>query len=261
MATFRLPFLLLLLPAVLLHSCDSPLPGESPKKELLIYCGTTMSAPVLEIAKRIEARENCIVKISQGGSGNLYLSLTTNKKGDLFLPGSESYMQTAIEQGLISDTVPVGYNYAAFLVPKGNPKGITSKLSNLLNPDHRIALGLEESGSIGRETKRMLDRRGLSKQAYDRAIFLTSDSRGLSKAIRENKADLVLNWYPCSLLEGNKAYMDAIELDRKDAPPHRLVVGLLQTSYYPDIARRFMELAASEEGQAIFAKYGFGEKE
>jgi len=32
---------------------------------------------------------------------------------------------------------------------------------------------------------------------------------------------------------------------------------LLTSSKQPDIARRFMALAASEEGQAIFRKHGF----
>ena len=252
--------LFLLLSLCFIVSCDMSMPVEAQKKELLIYCGVTMSRPVQEIARYIEKQENCIVKISQGGSGTLYHALQVNKKGDLFLPGSESYMQTCMKQGLITETVPAGYNRASFLVAKGNPLGIKPKLTSLLNPAYRIVLGSPESGSIGRETKRMLDRYGMTEQVYSRVDYLTSDSRGLAMALLNNKADLVVNWYSCGLWQENSEYVDPIELLSRDAKPHTLVLGLLESSYYPGIAKRFMEYAASEEGKAIFCRYGFGGK-
>lgn len=38
------------------------------------------------------------------------------------------------------------------------------------------------------------------------------------------------------------------------ASKKKLVLGLLETSKYPDIAKKFMELAGSEQGQEIFNK-------
>jgi molybdate transport system substrate-binding protein len=35
------------------------------------------------------------------------------------------------------------------------------------------------------------------------------------------------------------------------------LLNLLSTSRYPELARRFMSLAASDEGQAIFRQHGF----
>ncbi len=47
-----------------------------------------------------------------------------------------------------------------------------------------------------------------------------------------------------------------LPIDEAYATKKKLVLGLLATSRYPEIAREFMEYAASDEGKAIFAKYG-----
>ena len=41
-----------------------------------------------------------------------------------------------------------------------------------------------------------------------------------------------------------------------DMLPQKLVIGLLKTTRYPEIASRFMAYATSPEGRAIFEKYG-----
>ena len=53
------------------------------KPQLLIYCGITMVKPIKEIAKIIEEKYDCEIKISQGGSKDLYDSLKYSKLGDL----------------------------------------------------------------------------------------------------------------------------------------------------------------------------------
>lgn len=230
---------------------------STPKKELLIYCGITMIRPMQEIARIIEQKHNCTIKITKQGSGALLKSIEANMVGDLFLPGSESYMRICLEKGLVKETVDVGFNRAALIVQKGNPLGITADLHNLLNKKYRIVLGSAENGSIGQETERILDGIGIYQQALENALYLTADSKGMVQAINDKKIDLALNWYATALWEENKPFMDAIPLDDNIAPPHKLVLGLLTFSPYPDIARSFLTLAGSKEGKEIFARHGF----
>ena len=51
--------------------------------------------------------------------------------------------------------------------------------------------------------------------------------------------------------------MEVLDLPTELAKPKKLLLNLLQFSAHPDIARRFMEYAASTEGQAIFRRHGF----
>jgi molybdate transport system substrate-binding protein len=230
---------------------------NSPKKELLIYCGITMIRPMQEIARIIEQKHNCIIKITKQGSGALLKSIETNMVGDLFLPGSESYMKICLEKGWVKETVDVGFNRAALIVQKGNPLAITADLHNLLNKKYRTVLGSTENGSIGKETERILNGIGIYQQAIDNALYLTADSKGMVQALHKQKVDLVLNWYATALWEENKPFMDALQLDDDIAPPHKLVLGLLTFSPYPDIARSFLALAGSKQGKDIFASHGF----
>ncbi|NOQ45962.1 MAG: solute-binding protein, partial [Desulfobulbaceae bacterium] len=193
------------------------------KKELLIYCGSTMAQPVRKIADRIEQQENCIIKIIKNGSGNLYRSIKINQQGDLFLPGSESYMEKCLQEKLVTETVLVGFNRAALMVAKGNPLNIPADLLSILNSDYRTVLGAPDSGSIGMETKKILTQVGVYDQAISKALYLTSDSKDLVKAIADNKADLVINWRATAMWPDNKEALDTLLLSEETVPPHKLI--------------------------------------
>jgi len=253
-------FLLILLVAGWLSGCGAAVKEEAPK-ELLIYCGTTMIKPMSEIARIIEEQENCKITITKGGSGNLLDSIKVNQVGDLFLPGSDSYITTATEEDLVSETVLVGYNKAAMMVQVRNPKNITADLNNLASPDYYVVIGNPNSGSIGRETQKILEKKGIFEAVQANARQLTTDSKDLALVLNNKEADLVINWYAVSTWPENEGQIDALPIDEEFASTKKLVLGLLKTSKHPDIARKFMEYAASEEGQEIFNKYGLDDVE
>ncbi len=242
-----------------LVSCCDEEQESTTQKELLIYCGATMPGPIREIADRFEKQQDCIVKMIIGGSGTLYRSIEVNNSGDLYLPGSESYIQKAQADGWVTETQVVGYNRAALFVAKGNPLGIPAQLDSLLNMDYRTVLGAPDSGSIGRETKRILSKAGIYEQAIDHALFLTSDSKGLRQAIVDGTADLTLNWYATAFWAEGGDQMDVLRLDESIAPSHPLVMGVLKCSTNSELARKFIHLAQSPSGHESFQQHGFGE--
>ena len=219
---------------------------SEPPKELLVYCGITMIEPMSEIARIIEQEEGVRISLIKGGSGNLLRSLKVNGVGDLFLPGSESYIAKARAEGLVTEAVHVGFNKAALMVYKGNPKGISADLKELQNSAYYVVIGNPQSGSIGKETKNV--------QLNVREM--TTDSKRLIQVLKNREADLVVNWYATSTWDENRAYIDVLPIDERYAQKKRLVLGLLNSSRYPDIARRFMEYAASEQGREIFNRFG-----
>lgn len=226
------------------------------KKELLIYCGTTMIQPMSEIAAILEKQENIKISIIKGGSGNLLRSIKFNRLGDLYLPGSESYIRQAVDEGLIDASVHVGYNKAAIMVRKGNPKAIPHGVRSLLNTDYYLVIGNPDSGSIGKETKKILTAAGIFSDVMPSAKELTTDSKRLVEVLKKGEADLVINWYATSTWPENSDQIDAIPIDARFAQKKKLVLGLLNTSNHPDMARKFMTFAASDKGRSIFERYG-----
>lgn len=243
------------------NGCGQPATEESDKPELLLYCGITMVSPMREIADLIEEEHGVIISMTNGGSQDLYDSLSFSRQGDLYLPGSDSYRTKNIDEGLLGDFEHVGFNQAALMVPAGNPKGLTADLQQLANPELAVVLCNPESGSIGRETKRILDGVDLWARAEDNTVYLTTDSRNLNLAIKNGDADLILNWRATAFFPENREQTDVIDLDPEVAAPKKLVLNLLTFSKYPEIAKSFMGRAASPEGQAIFRKYGFLDKD
>ena len=248
------PFYILALFLSLLSGISACAPTS--QKELLIYCGITMIHPMREIADIIEEQEDIKVIIIKGGSGNLLRSIEINGVGDLYLPGSASYIESATEKGLIVEDNLVGYNRAAIMVQKGNPLEISNDLANLANPDYYVVLGNPDSGSIGKETRRILEEKDLYELVLQNTHELTTDSKDLVSALVEGKADLVINWYAVSTWPENEPYMDALPIEIELV--NELILASLRTAKEPELAQIFMDYAISAEGQAIFQKYGFG---
>jgi molybdate transport system substrate-binding protein len=101
----RVKVLTLVCMLFLVASCDDR-PENTEKKEILAYIGITMAKPMAEIATIMEKRRGVSVIITQGGSEDLYQSLKTARKGDLYLPGSASYREKHLSDGLLGDFVP-----------------------------------------------------------------------------------------------------------------------------------------------------------
>jgi molybdate transport system substrate-binding protein len=209
-----------------------------------------------EIAHQIEKKDNCKIKIIQGGSQSLYDSLKMAKKGDLYLPGSDSYRKKNLKDGLLTDYVDVGYNQAALVVQKGNPKHIKS-LKDLKRKDIVIVIGNPETGSVGRVAKKVALAYGGEEYyyyLYDNSVELLADSRAINNFLVNKKADVAINWRAASI---NNPYLYVIEIDEKYAKKYKLQINLLKFSKHKKIAKDLMNFTVSKEGQAIMKRYGF----
>ena len=231
--------------------------AQTAKPEMLIYCGITMIRPMTEIAQGFEKRENVKITLAQGGSDDLYQSAKKSGLGDLYLPGEPTYRDKYLSEGLLGEFQNLGYNQLAIVVPKGNPKKVKGDPKELLRPDLAVAIGNVSSGSVGKETKDVLEAAGIYQKVIAASAFLAPDSRGLANALKKGEVDTILNWRATAFFADNVAQMDVVDLDKKLAKPQALLLNLLTFSKNKELARRFIAFAASEEGQAIFRRHGF----
>ncbi len=235
----------------------SPVIAQSGKTELLLYCGITMVRPMTEIAQAFEKRENVKITLAQGGSEDLYQSAKKSSVGDWYLPGEPSYYDRHKLEGLFGDYVTVGYNQMALMVQKGNPKGIQSDPREMLRKDLIAIIGNAESGSVGQESKSILDSLGIYPLVVRQSAFLAPDSRSLANAMKKGEADITMNWRAVGFFPDNAARLDVIDLDPRLAKPQALLLIQLRSTKNTDLAKRFMSFVAGAEGQAIYRKHGF----
>lgn len=231
--------------------------AQSAKTELLLYCGITQVRPMTEIAHLFEKRENVKIAIAQGGSEDLFQSAKRSGVGDWYQPGEPSYRDRHVAEGLFGEQVTIGFNQMALIVQKGNPKKVKPDPRELLRKDLVAIIGNAESGSVGQEAKSILDRLGIYPQVIRSAAFLAPDSRSLMNAMKKDEADVTMSWRATGFFPDNAPRLDVVDLDPKIAKPQALLLIQLKSSKHPELAKRFMALAASEEGQSIFRKHGF----
>lgn len=254
MAALLRRLLACLLPAIL---GVTPAQADPTRKDMLLYCGITMIRPMTEIARAFEAKAPVRITLSQGGSEDLYQSLKTSRQGDLYLPGEPTFRTKYLPEGLLGEVALVGHNQLAMVVKKGNPKGLKGDLKDLLRKDLLVIVGDARSGSVGKETKDVLDLAGIYNKVVQNAVLLAPDSRVLSNAMRKGEADVILNWRATAFFPENAPMMDVVDLDPRKAKPQELLLCLLTFSPNPDLAKQFMAFTAGQEGQAIFRRWGF----
>jgi molybdate transport system substrate-binding protein len=231
--------------------------AQSAKPELLIYCGITMIRPMTEIAQTFEKKENVKITLAQGGSEDLYQAAKKSGLGDLYLPGEPSYREKYLSEGLLGEFQTVGYNQLAIVVLKGNPQKVKGDARELLRKDLAVSIGNASSGSVGKESKELLDGLKIYQKVVAAAAFLAPDSRGLNNALKKGDVDAVINWRATGFFPDNIVALDVVDLDPKLAKPQALLLNLLTFSKNKEIARRFIAFSAADEGQAIFRKFGF----
>lgn len=255
---YIITIIFILMPLIILYTTlEKDEKEEKEKPELLIYCGTTMIDAISEIAEYVKKEKNCIIKITKGGSGSLLRAIKINKIGDLYLPGSDSYIKQCQEFGLINMKEHIGYNLAVIVVPKGNPKKITNDPIIFTDKRYKTIFADQNSGSIGRMTNEIFKIRGIEKQSLQNVLRLTPDSKDITKAIINEEADVGINWLATIYKPKNRLKLDGIFLDKKYATPQKLVISRLTYSKNPEIAAFFIQTAMSPKGQEILKNNGF----
>lgn len=235
--------------------CSEDKTDQISQDPLLIFCGITMIAPVRELADQFETEHGVVVKMTYGGSQDLSKSIEVNKIGDIFFPGFKSFVENMTANGHVDKSVVVGHNQLSLFVAKGNPKGLNGDLHQLLDPELAVIIGHEDLGSVGKESKRVLTNLGIYEHVVNNTVFMASDSKGLTAAIRDEKADIALNWRAVATLKDNNDYLDVLEINNIEKK--QLVMSSLVYSKNIKLANDFLTLCSSEQGLKVFKKYGF----
>jgi len=233
--------------------------AQNNQKQLIFYCGITMVKPMSVIAKIIEKKYNVKINILQGGSGDLYDSLSVAKKGDLYLPGSDIYIKKHLKEGFLGYRRYIGYNQIALFVKKGNPKKVNN-LKDLLRKDLVVSLGNPETCSMGRASVKVLKKFGgeeFLEEVEDNIFLYAIDSKDFNNLLKSHQIDAGLNWKASAFFPKNRRKIDIISINKKYAPKKKLYLTLLTFSKHKKIAKAFIDYAVSSNGQKIMKEYGF----
>jgi len=226
--------------------------GSAAEDSLLVYCGAGLNEPMEEIASLFEEEEGVHVDYTFGGAAQLLTQIELYQTGDLYMPGARSYIDSAIEKGFVDETVNVVYHVPCIIVPKGNPAGVES-LEDLAEPGVRVALGDPEGPAIGKVSKKMLEGLGIWEDVNKNVVALSATVNELLVYISLGQADAAIVWEDLY----NPDEMDEVEIPQEMNDVKVVPIGTLVFSENKEMAEKFMNFVASDEGKAVFVDHGF----
>ena len=231
---------------------DIPTPGRS-DRQLFIHCGNSMRPAAEALAAEFESRYDIGVRLNFGGSADLLSSIELGQRGDLYLP-HDPYAEMLDEKGLLEYYEVVGHIEPIIIVPKGNPGGIET-MADLAARDLKVAVPDARYATAGQLIVEAFEEMGLLDEFQANVAMEARGHNEVAMALVSGHVDAAMVW--SFIATSYKDRVDMIIPPDADFPEKRVTLCLLTHAQDRDAAEKFMELATSEAGQAIFEELGY----
>lgn len=227
---------------------------------LLLFVGAASKPPMLEAeAAYKKANPNVVLDITFGGSGTLLNQMTLERTGDIYMPGSDDYMDKAVKQKAVipSTRKIVAYLVPAICVQKGNPKRIRS-LGDLARPG--ITVGLAKAGAVclGDVSDEILRKAKLKAQVKKNVITYAGSCEQTQQLVQLGEVDAVIGWDSFKHWAPDK--IDIVPIPRQYLRVRNVPAAVAVYSKQRQASERFIRFLTSKQGQAIFSKHGYPTK-
>src|SRR5262249_52481286 len=134
-------------------------PAHATTSPVSVYCAAGLKEPIEAAAREYEKTYGIPIQLQYGGSQTLLANIEVSRRGALYVPADDHYIEVARKKELLAETIPLAQMTAVLAVPKGNPKKIAS-LNDLLTGNLRITQADPDAAAIGRLTRDLLQATG-----------------------------------------------------------------------------------------------------
>ncbi|MBX3423261.1 MAG: molybdate ABC transporter substrate-binding protein [Pirellulaceae bacterium] len=233
---------------------DRPRVDSAASRPLVLYCAAANRVAVQEIIQRYQEECGRPIQIEFGPSQTLLSRLEVGGKADLYLPSDDSYLELAAQKDMIAERIPIATMQAVLVVPRDNPKSITS-LNDLLSGQLRIVQADPDATAIGKVTQQALAEQGLWQQLHEATTGYRGTVVDVATDVQLNAADVGIVY---DVVLANYPELRAVFIPELAQATSQIDVAVLQQSSSPRAALHFARyLAAKDRGLEHFAKYGY----
>ncbi len=227
---------------------------EQVAEPLVVYCAAGVRAPVEAVAKEYEAAYGVPVRLQYGGSQTLLAGIEVSRRGDLYIPGDDSYLRAARDKGLIDETIPLARMTPVIVVRQGNPRNV-KRLDDMLRSDVRVAQGSPDATAIGSLTRDALRQSGHWEALHSRTAVFKMTVNDVANDVQVGAADAGIVWDSTGRQTPGVETVPLPELTRVRA---HVTAAVLHGTTRPTAALKFARfLAARDRGLPRFAEHGF----
>lgn len=238
-------FVFLLVLALSLTGC------RRDSEPLTLFCGAGIRVAADELITAYDHQAAVKIIPTYAGSGHLLGQISSLKKGDLFMPGEDFYVDQAIQKGLADPASKrtVCYFIPVILVQKGNPKNITG-LADLTRDGLRVGLGDERACAVGKRAVDLFAKNGIDPDAIAKTtVYKSGTVDELGVAIRLNQVDAVIVWDVTARhfeKEGT-----AVTIPPEQNMPASVSIVVLKSAMNAQEANRFADFLTQDKAKNI----------
>jgi molybdate transport system substrate-binding protein len=234
-------------------------PGEAAGDELVVFAAASLKEAFEALAPVFEkSHPGTKVQLAFAGSQELRTQIEQGARADVFAAADPAHLEALERAGLVTPPRLFARNEPVIVVPAGNPAGIRA-LPDLPRA-RRLVVGAPEV-PIGKYTVRVLEAAGRKLGAAFRAqVEARVVSRELN--VRQVLAKVVLGEADAGIVYRTDARAAKDKVEVVTIPPDLNVlcaypVATLQATKQAALARSWVELLFSAEGQARLRAAGF----
>jgi molybdate transport system substrate-binding protein len=227
--------------------------------DLLVLAAASLKEAFQDLVPAYQAAHAGVkVRLALAGSQELRTQVEQGARGDVFASADLAHMAALERQALVKGPVVFARNEPVVVVPRGNPAGIRTFLE--LPKIRRLVIGAPEV-PIGRYTVRIFEAAARQHGAALRARLEASVvSRELN--VRQVLAKVTLGEADAGIVYRTDALSARDKVDLIAIPAELNVVAeypiaAITGSAHPELARDWLALVLSEEGQRRLAAAGF----
>ena len=224
------------------------------KPSLKIYSAGAVAPPLQKAVTLFEKTNGLRCDVRIGRPEDLLAEIERDKEGDIISTGAEYVLDEAQDRGTVvaGSRISLGFRRSAIIVPKGNPKGISS-LEDLCAEGVRIGIATggclkgvwDDVASKARLTDRI--RRNITNHA---------DSCGAVMAlINTNKVDAIFGWNAFQKIWPDTCV--AIEIPQDLQVFRSTAAARIAYCRVPELADRLLHFLVSEDSWRIYSDYGW----
>ncbi len=230
-------------------------PVSPSTKTLTVFAGAASKPALEELGPMYQAKTGVEANITFGGSGAVLTQFSQEQYGDVYIPGSDDFMQKAEKKGAVLE----GRTILAYLVPvicvaNGNPKKVRG-LDDLVRTDLRVVVGQPKSVCLGDIAESVLTETGLWEKVKPRIASYASSCEDTLNNLLLGEADAIIGWDVFARQHPDK--VEAIALPAELARPRNIPASVIKWSKHPEEARAFIQFLASDEAQTVWDRHGY----
>ncbi len=236
--------------------------GEQSEESMLtVLAASSLTDAFGELEGTFEEQNGGVeVSTSFAGSSELLTQIQQGAPADVFASADEEKMNTALEEGLVAEPEVFVRNRPVVIVPADNPAGI-EEFRDLAEADAQIVLA-EEAVPIARYAEEALDNadadygRGFAQRVRDKIVSREANVRASANRVALGEADVTFV-YVSDVTEDIRDQVRVVEIPEELNVVATYPIATIEESQNPELARAWVDLVLSDEGQRVLEKYNF----